>query len=466
MTDSGSGIPGPADLSAYLREQIALLPPGASLPSVRTLQTRFRVSPVTVTKALSKLRAEGLIIVRPGHGAFTVQTQPRRAPEDASWQSLILGAREPNFLESHMAPLPEGEILLNSGYLSPDLQPIDALRRHAALAAAAPSAWAQLPSEGLPELREWFAEDIKCGYAPHDVIILSGGQAALSTVFRSITRPGAAILVESPTYVGALAAARAAGLVLIPVPLDPQGVRPEDLAAAFAEHRAAIFYCQPLHANPSGITLATERRAAVVRAAEAAGAFIVEDDSTRHLHFGETEPAPPLASLDPARVILIRSLTKPTSPSLRIAAVCSKGPVRERIRALRVTDEMFIGGLLQEVARSFVTSADWPAHLKRLRKGLRERLAVALRAIARELGDAVSPVPPSGGLHLWLPLGDGADERAIVAALGRRHVHVSPGRIWHPAEPPGAFLRLSFGGATGPEIEAGVKAIGEVRRGG
>jgi DNA-binding transcriptional MocR family regulator len=115
------------------------------------------------------------------------------------------------------------------------------------------------------------------------VLICSGGQAALGTTLRALARPGDVLLVESPTYIGALAAARNAGLTVLPVPADNDGVRPDLLAEALTRTGARLVYLQPLYANPHGATLAPERRAAVLDAVAQAGAFIIEDDWARDM---------------------------------------------------------------------------------------------------------------------------------------------------------------------------------------
>ncbi len=128
-----------------------------------------------------------------------------------------------------------------------------------------------------------------------DVLITSGAQAALSTAFRAIVLAGAAVLVESPTYIGALAVARGAHLRAVPVPVDQDGVRPDLLADAFAATRARVFYCQSMFQNPTGSVLSPERRSAVLAIAQDAGAFVIEDDFARWLPHRTTAP-PPLAS--------------------------------------------------------------------------------------------------------------------------------------------------------------------------
>jgi DNA-binding transcriptional MocR family regulator len=459
MTDDQSSAP--ERLAAAIMAEIKGRAPGALLPSVRELQKRYQVSPVTVTKALSLLKRQGVIYVRPGQGAFLVESVRLRADHDVSWQSLVLGARVANALEDHMAAVPPDEIAFNAGYLSADLQPLKELRRYSTTAASRAAAWGQIPTEGLAELRTWFAEETGAGYRSHDVVITHGGQSALSTIFRAIARPGAAILVESPTYLGALAAAQGAGLRAFPVPIDEHGVRPGDLEAAFAATGAVAFYCQPLHANPSGVTLSLSRRAAVIEAVAAANAFVIEDDSTRYLHFAPGEPAPTLASLDPSRVVLIRSMTKPTVPSLRVAAIICKGPIRERVKSIRVSEDMFTGGFAQELLLELVSSASWPRHLARLREALAEKCDIATRLAAERLGEQFEVRRPGGGLHLWVKLPEALDENEFVAQAVRRQVHISPGEIWFPAERPAGYVRLSYGGVSIGEMDQAFSVLAE-----
>ena len=121
-----------------------------------------------------------------------------------------------------------------------------------------------MPSQGVGPLRMWFAQQIGGGIGAHDVIVSPGSQAAISVVLRALVAPGASLLVESPTYVGAIIVARALRLPLVPVTTDAGGVVPEALAAAFERTGARVFYSQPTFANPSGATLAEARRAEVL----------------------------------------------------------------------------------------------------------------------------------------------------------------------------------------------------------
>ncbi|MER6714167.1 MULTISPECIES: PLP-dependent aminotransferase family protein [unclassified Streptomyces] len=470
------------ELAEQLRRELDRYSPGGKLPSSRALVERFRVSPVTVSRALAQLAAEGLVVTRPGAGAF--RAQPRTAPApagDTSWQEVALSADgaadlvprsvdASGVLVSLAAP-PPGVIELNGGYLHPSLQPERAMAAALSRAGRRPGAWGRPPMEGLPELREWFARSIGGSVTAAEVLVTAGGQSALTTALRALAPPGAPVLVESPTYPGMLAIARAAGLRPVPVPVDADGVRPELLADAFRATGAPAFVCQPLFQNPTGAVLAPGRRAEVLRIARQAGAFVVEDDFVRRLVHEDAGPLPrPLAADDPDGVVVhVSSLTKATSPSFRVSALAARGPVLERLRAIQVVDTFFVPRPLQEAALELVGSPAWPRHLRAVAAELKARRDTMTAALALHLPDLTLPHTPSGGYHLWPRLPDGTDEAALVAAALRAGVAITPGRPYFSAEPPAAHVRLSFAAVAGTgEITEGVRrlrtACDEVRR--
>lgn len=457
-----------------LRSELDRYCVGGKLPSSRALVERFRVSPVTVSRALAQLAAEGLVVTRPGAGAF--RSAPREsapAAVDTSWQEVALSAGEgsdeivPRSVDASgvlvsLATPPPGVAELNGGYLHSSLQPERALAAALARAGRRPGAWSRPPVEGLTELRDWFAREIGGPLTAADVLITAGGQSALTTALRALAPPGAPILVESPTYPGLLAIARAAGCRPVPVPCDAEGVRTDHLAAAFEAAGARVFVCQPLFQNPTGSVLAEARRAEVRRIARAAGAFVVEDDYARALAHEDAGPLPAtLAAEDPDGVVVhVRSLTKVTSPSLRVGALAARGPVLERLRAIQVVDSFFVPRPFQEAALELVGAPAWPRHLRAVGAELRHRRDVLAGALRRELPELTLPHLPCGGYQLWLRLPDGADEAAFVAGALRAGVAVTPGRPYFCAEPPGPYVRMSFAGVAGAgELAAAVRTL-------
>jgi DNA-binding transcriptional MocR family regulator len=453
-------------VASDLRAVALAATPGTRLPSVRELMARHRAGPQTVQQAISRLAEEGLVDPRPGRGTFVTAPapQPAVAAPDLDWQALALGeaAADASALHTQMKLPPPGAIVLSSGYPDESLQPTGLLAAALARAARRPGAWGRVPTEGTDRLRAWFALEAGGLFRAHDVVVTPGAQAALSTAMRVLVGPGEPVLVESPTWLGTLAATRMAGARAVPVPVDHGGVRTDLLEAAFRSTGARVFVCQPLYANPHGATLAADRRAELLRVVRHAGAFLVEDDYARDLAMEPAPPAP-LASEDPdGHVVYIRSLTKAAAPGLRIGAIAARGAAGARIRAARVVDDFFVAGPLQEAALDLVSSPAWRRHRRTTAAALTERRDLLVSAVRRHVPGASIDLVPAGGFSLWVRLPDELDEVAVAAAAEREGVIVSPGRPWFPAEAPGPFLRLTFAAATPGELERGARILGGI----
>ena len=433
-----------------LREFVASAPDGARLPSTRELVARHQVSPVTVQQALRALATEDLIESRPGVGTFVRSTRSAR-PSDYGWQSGALGTPRPRIPSSpaSMRNTPNGAIALHAGYPDRELLPERLIRTSLARAARSGAALARSPVAGLPELQAWFAselaEAIPSGLnapTPGDVIVLPGSQSGLSSVFRAVVPAGQPLLIESPTYWGAILAAAQARVTVVPIPTGPNGPDPTDLARAFEETGARAFYAQPNYANPTGAQWSRDLARQVLEVVRANGAFLVEDDWAHD--FGITSSPSPVAALDDTgHVVYIRSLTKSVSPAIRIAAAISRGPVRDRILADRSAASMYVSGILQTAALDIVTDPAWRTHLRGLRQRLRSRRDLLIETLSQRAPLAHLTAVPPGGLHLWLQLPDNTDLAGLVSEMRvqkcphrtrNRVVSRRTGRHLHPAQ--------------------------------
>ncbi|WP_331772480.1 PLP-dependent aminotransferase family protein (plasmid) [Embleya sp. NBC_00888] len=360
-----------------------------------------------------------------------------------------------------LGPPPAGTITLDGDYVHRSLQPTRVLSAALARAARRPDAWDRAPTGGLTALRAVFARIVGGGVTPEDVLVTAGGESALSIAFRAIAGPGSPVLVESPTYPRALAAARAAGLRPVPVPLDADGVRPDMPADAFAMTGARLLYCQPTFQNPTGTVPAPERRRQVLDVAHASGAFVIKDDFARHLGHGGAVPRPLVVDDEDGTVVHVTSLTKPAAPSLRIGALVARGPVMERMRAVRVVDDFFVTRPLQETALEVLGSPSWDRHVRSLGAALRERRTVLADALAREAPDATLTGLPAGGLRLWVRLPPGVDDMVLAGAARQRGVAVGAGSRYFATEPPAGHLRIGFAATADlAELTEGVRRLG------
>ncbi|WP_181034177.1 PLP-dependent aminotransferase family protein [Arthrobacter sp. GMC3] len=448
-----------AEIANALHQQADAMDVGEKLPSVRELSRVYKASPVTITAAITSLTALGVVRAEPGRGTFVAGRDLAQEP-DYAWQSSALG-------RSRVDPSRAGRIgshgtgdhvQLSWGYLAPELQPFDELRTLGVRCAKSHRAWTMAPPSGLPELRRVFAADL--GAEPEDMLIMPGGQQSLVFAMRTLADPGTTLITESPSYPGAILAAQAAGLNLAAVPADGDGIRPDKLAEALERTHAKLIYLQPCYANPTGAVLSPERRVEVLALAKRFGAFIIEDDWARHLALEGAAPAP-LFTQDPdGHVVSIATLSKPAAPGLRVGALAARGPAGERLRRARIAEDMCVPALAQEIALGLLTSSAWPRHIKRLRTGLRDRRDAMVHQIHASLPGARVANVPTGGIHLWVKLAEGTDSTALTAAAQDAGVLIGDGKGYYLDEPPAPHIRLSFGAASIPDIEEGVRRVG------
>ncbi|MFK4759506.1 PLP-dependent aminotransferase family protein [Microbacterium sp. ZW T5_45] len=443
-----------ARIVAGLTTWIAAAPPGARVPSTRTISAQYGASPVTVQKAMRRLGALGLVESRPGVGTFVRAVRSIR-PADHGWQASALGAppNRTSALSSTQRAVSPDAIGLHSGYPAVELLPERLIRQALARAARTDAAVTRAPAAGLPDLQAWFAAELAAA-APagvtsataRDTLVIAGSQSGLSSIFRAVVGPGRPLLIESPTYWGAMLAAEQAGVVLVPVASGSQGPDPDDVERAFAESGARAFYAQPNFANPTGGQWPQATSQAVLETVRRHGAFLIEDDWAHDLGIdADSQPIAPFD--DDGHVIYLRSLTKSVSPALRVAALVARGPARERILGDRAAESMYVSGLLQAAALDVVTQPGWRTHLRAVREQLRARRDLLLAAVEEHAPQAFIGGRPRGGLNLWARLPEGTDVARVVRDCESRGVIVAPGTEWFPAEPSGPFVRLNYASA-------------------
>lgn len=471
MTESSTA----EEIARELTAEIQPLPPGTRIPTHRSLVHRFGASASTVSRALAILAQQGLVSSRPGAGTFRAEAPAPAATADTTWQEAALalnagpaqgatGTRSfvsPGLLNTLSVPGPE-LVDLNGGYPHRTLLPMKALGAALARAAKRPQAWDRAPVGGLPDLRSWFARDIGGDLGAEDVLVVGAGQAALSTTLRAVAQPGDPVVLETPTYTGAIAAARAAGLNPVGVPLDEQGMRPEHLDQALERTGARVAVVQPLFQNPTGASMGASRARELLAVARSHEAFLVEDDYARHMVHDDALPLPqPLVAQDRhGTVVHIRSVTKVSSPNLRVAALAARGPVLHRLKMAHVIDTMVVSAPLQHTALEVLTAASWPRHLRELQAALGERRRAAVTAVVQTLGPDVLPHTPRGGYHLWLRLPQGTEESEFLAAATARGVALAPGTHFRPGPVDEACVRLSYAAApTTADVLTGIRRL-------
>jgi 2-aminoadipate transaminase len=317
-------------------------------------------------------------------------------------------------------------------------------------------------TEGEGELREIVAADARArgiDAAAEDVIVTAGALQAIDLVCRVFLRPGDVVVAESPAFANALSAFRNHGAHVIEVPADDHGI---DVAAAArairrAPTRPKLFFIVPNFQNPTGATLADDRRDALLALAASVGAVVVEDDPYGRLRYRGGDIAP-LAARSRDRVIHLGSFSKVFLPGIRVGWAISDPLTVRRMAAVKQTMDSSTSTLGQRLVVAFYRRGAVAEHVDALRRLYLEKQTAARTALAREFaGTTVRWNDPDGGFYLWVETG--VDARDLLAAGLEEGVAFVPGDAFTTTSGFRDALRFSYCAPTPDRIAEGVKRL-------
>jgi 2-aminoadipate transaminase len=298
-----------------------------------------------------------------------------------------------------------------------------------------------------------------------NILPTSGSAQAIDLICRVYIDPGDAVLVESPTFLGALQTIRISGARIVSVPSDSEGVLTDELERLIIKHKPKLFYCIPTFQNPSGKTLGVERRRRIAQLGEQYDVMIVEDDPYYALRYRGTE-MPPIKSFDRAdRVLLLNSFSKTMSPGMHVGFVTGPQEALRKMVIVKQGADTITTPLMQAVAAEFLARGLMPGQLARIRPEYAVRLDAMLSALEAYMPDECVHTCPEGGQFVWGEC-PGLDMYALVQrAMGEAKVAYIPGVHFY-AEPE-AFchtFRLNFSGCRLDDIPVGLKRLGELMK--
>lgn len=319
---------------------------------------------------------------------------------------------------------------------------------------------------GDPELRTLVVdllalEQIHC--TAEDVLITVGSQHGLDLLTRVFCDRGDVVLVEAPTYVGALTVFAVHGVKVVHVPMDGDGLSPSALRDTLSQlsirgRVPKFLYTMPSFHNPAGVCQPPARRAEILDVCLAANLLIVEDNPYGLLPFdGDIRPA--LRSLNSDRVVYLGSASKLVAPGLRIGWAVAPPGVRDRLTRASEASMLCPPMLSQRLLGAYLQEVDWQRQLRLFRDLYLERRNALLFALARHLPEGGSRAP-SGGFYLWMSL-PGTDTDRLLAAALRVGVAFVPGRAFYADGRGGDELRVSFCCADPATLVEGARRLGE-----
>ncbi len=448
------------------------LRPGQRVPSTRALAVELKISRLPVLSAFEQLHAEGYLQTLVGSGTMVSQSVPDHATKPATSARAVPALRKSPRKISRLAAAALStppQLWLNSlGPFRSSLPALDhfpiriwskLIARHFSRPLRELMAYGD-PMGCLP-FREAIAEYLGAARAvrcdPSQVIVVTGSQQGLQLCAKVLFNPGDPIWMEEPGYPGAHQAFTTAGLRLVPIPVDHEGL---NVRTGFRRSRLAKgAYLTPSHQYPLGATMTAARRVEILQWASRTRSWIIEDDYDSEFRF-ESRPIGALQGLDTnSTVVYLGTFSKVLFPALRVGYMVVPTDLVAAFSAVRETEDIFSSTLYQAVLTEFIREGHFARHLRRMRTLYMERRGVLVDAIHSQLGGTLEIVGAEAGMHLVALLPPGVDDREVARRAGQNGISAMPLSMCYLKTPARGGLILGYGGTDEKEIQDGIRRL-------
>lgn len=363
------------------------------------------------------------------------------------------------------------EIISFAGGLpAPELFPTEDLKKvdEAVLTKEGQAALQYGTTEGYTPLREQIAGRMKKSFmvdcTPENIVITSGSQQGLSLLDQIFLNPGDVVLVESPTYLGAINAFKLCGPEFVEVPTDDKGIIPEELEKILAKYgdRVRMMYVIPEFQNPTGITWPMERRKAFMDIINRYDFPVLEDDPYGELRF-DGDKVPSLKSMDTkGNIIFLGSFSKILMPGLRIAWMVADPTIIDKVVKLKQAVDLQSSSFGQRQTSFFIDMYDLDAHVAKIKELYKKRRNLMCDSMKEYFPEGITFTYPEGGLFTWVTLPEGMDAKELMPKVLAKNVAYVPGGPFYPHGGNANHFRLNYSNMPEERIVEGIKRLAEV----
>jgi 2-aminoadipate transaminase len=479
-------------LYIQLRDQLRALVhagdlrPGDRIPASRELATMLGVHRTTVANAYAELESEGLIQGHVGRGTFIrgngdgLKITPPAPPVlngnggGIRWELLFADERSDEVLSRLTANAPENALSFVMARPAQEYFPIEELQTcvNTVLRREGAEVLNLGPSDGYPALKQALIEMLQHeGITAKDenVLITDGCQQSFDLISKAFVRPGDSVIMENPTYPGAVAIFHGARARCLSVPVRAQaepgttmGLDVEALEATLAANRVKLILLTPDFHNPTGTSMPLASRRKVLELAARYQVPVVEDHIYARLHTRE-ERVPSLKQMDRANLVIhIDSFAKVAFPGLRVGWIVAPAAAIDRLRVVKQTTDLHTDQLAQATLAEFLRRGLFTKHLAKMRKVYSARLVALDEALRKYMPEETRWTKPEGGMCLWLELPPGFDASELLIHVKERGVLFAPGRYFYVQSPLPNTLRLGFASLDEKQITRGVATLAEL----
>ncbi|MBA5687096.1 aminotransferase-like domain-containing protein [Rugamonas apoptosis] len=318
------------------------------------------------------------------------------------------------------------------------------------------------PTDGYLPLRQWIADSLSTNgvkIVPEQVLMTSGSQQALDLLGKVLIDEGSRVLVETPSYLGALQAFSVYRPEFVSVETDDHGLVPSSLDKV--AQGARLLYALPNFQNPTGRTLSVERRQQLVETCARLGLPLIEDDPYGALSY-KGEPLPKMVAMNPDGVIYMGSFSKVLTPGIRLGYVVAPLPLVRRLELAKQAADLHTSQLTQMVVHRVIKDGFLERHIPQIRHLYGDQCQVMLDAMAEHFPASVQWTKPEGGMFIWVTLPKHVNAMELLDEAIANQVAFVPGAPFYANEPETNTFRLSFVTVPPERIRTGIATLGKL----
>ncbi|MFT9495458.1 PLP-dependent aminotransferase family protein [Anaerosolibacter sp.] len=434
------------------------------LPPIRNLADLLGVNNITIVKAYDILEKRGYVYKKVGSGTFV------------NLIDCYEGFHEPiEGMDSGFDQMDRGQIQIHTDMISfssatptPDLFPVEDFKTLLIeiLDRDGGSAFGYQESQGYYPLRESLVSYLKqygINTSSSHIQIITGAQQGIDVISKAFVEHGDVVIVEYPTYTGAIATLKSRGAKIIEVPILSDGIDIGKLEEKIRAYKPKLIYTMPNFQNPTGYSYSNQKKDQLLRLAHKYNVLIVEDDYLSELDFNGY-PTTTLKSMDTQDVsIYIKSFSKVFMPGLRLGFLVIPSKLHPQVLAAKHASDISTSGLNQRAFDLYLRKGIWKRHIHFMKKVYEERFEIMTRCLNKYIIPlGVHCSIPQGGLNFWLCLPPGCSSLELYKKCEENNLLILPGSIFSPYEKESPCFRLSIAGVYPNEIETGIKKMSEI----
>lgn len=431
--------------------QKQILPPGTKLPPERELADLFDVSRTTAINAYRKLEQEGLVWTKVGSGTYVAQEGEGELVSEVPWPQLFTAFPQ-NPLASILrkivaAPAP-GTISLAPGMPDPAFYPMDAFAElfNGNIGRTPPSDFGHIPIEGYDPFRKAITTMLSergIFASKENVIALSGSQEGLYLLSKVLLEPGDYVVMEVPTFIGAIQAFQAAGAKVLSLPCTGR-FSLELLEDFLIRYRPKLLYLIPTYQNPTGRVLSEQERKDLIQLAKRYRLVIVEDDPYSDLFYGE-QPPRALKVLDSyGGVVYLGTFSKILFPGLRTGYLVGPPVLINRLALEKQLVDLHSNNIAQWLLAMFLNEGKLAQHLTMVRREYKKRRDTMATALRRLCANDIEFTVPEGGFYFWCKLKHEATSHQLLQEAAKNRISFVPGQAFYTVPTNDNEFRLCF----------------------